>query len=72
MKNPLTKQQEKLRGKKIVDLTDAELLLWINACDKMENWVGGNKARRSWTSSRQDAVDEIEKRDINKTPHNKT
>jgi hypothetical protein len=62
MNNPLNKQEEKLRGKKIYDMTLDELNVWINACDKMENWVNANKARRTWTSSRLEATIEIEKR----------
>ena len=62
MSNPLSKNQEKLRGKKIVDVTIDELRSWINACDKMENWVSHNKARRSWTQSRKEAETELERR----------
>ncbi len=60
--NPLNKQQEKLRGKKVEDMNPEELLLWIDACNKMENWVSHNKARRSWTSSRDEAMEEYEKK----------
>ncbi len=62
MSSPLTKQQEKLRGKKIVDMTNAELHSWINACDRMETYVKGNKARRSWTKSRDEAENEMQSR----------
>ncbi|WCO03487.1 hypothetical protein [Psychroserpens ponticola] len=65
MKNPLTKQQERLRGKKVNDMTNQELETWIQACDKMENWVNANKARRSWTQSRDKAESELEKRTKN-------
>jgi hypothetical protein len=60
--NPLTKQQEKLRGKKVQDMNSDELRIWISACDKMQNWVKYNKARRSWTESREQAIGELEKR----------
>ena len=60
--NPLTKQQEKLRGKNVKDMSSDELRIWIDACDKMENWVKYNKARRSWTASRDEAEEELEKR----------
>ncbi|MEM9679571.1 MAG: hypothetical protein AAF901_04540 [Bacteroidota bacterium] len=60
--NPLTKEQEKLRGKKVQDMTTDELRIWISACDKMENWVKYNKARRSWTESRDQAIEELERR----------
>lgn len=62
MNNPLSKQQEKLRGKEVCNMTIDELNVWIKACDEMENWVHANKARRSWTSSRFEAIDELEKR----------
>ncbi len=62
MSNPLNKQEEKLRGKKISNMTLDELNVWINACDKMENWVNANKARRSWTTSRSEAINEVKKR----------
>lgn len=65
MSSPLTKQQENLRGKKVIDMTNEELEIWINACDKMENWVKHNKARRSWTTSRDEAELELEQRNQN-------
>lgn len=61
--NPLTKEQEKLRGKNVRDMNSSQLRVWINACDKMENWVKYNKARRSWTQSREQAIVELERRD---------
>ena len=51
----LTKQEEKLRGKKVIDMTISELKIWINACNKMERLVKANKVRRNWTKSRDDA-----------------
>jgi len=63
MSNPLTKKQEKLRGKKVIDMTDDELRSWINACDRMESQIKYNKARRSWTQSREEAEDELIKRE---------
>jgi hypothetical protein len=63
MNSLLTKQQEKLRGKKVSDMTILEITTWIEACDKMENWVKGNKARRSWTQSRDEAENELIKRE---------
>ena len=62
MNNPLNKQQEKLRGKKVTDMTLDELSIWVKACDKMENSGIANKARRNWTTSRTEAIAEIEKR----------
>ena len=52
MNNPLTKEQEQLRGKKIVDLSLEQLSVWINACERMENWVKDSKSRRSWRKSK--------------------
>ncbi len=49
----LTKQQQALRGKKVIDMTNAELVLWIDACDLMERTVKPNKARRSSRGCRQ-------------------
>lgn len=60
--SPLPKEQEALRGKKVRDLTDAQLLLWLKACDTMEGWVTNPKARRGWKDSRTEAVAEIERR----------
>ena len=61
MDNPLTKEQEQLRGKKIVDLSTEELGIWIDACERMEKWVTDNKPRRSWTKSREKAEHELNK-----------
>lgn len=60
--NPLTKEQEKLRRKDVRDMSIPELQLWISVCNKMENGVKYNKARRSWTKSRGSALDELDKR----------
>ncbi|MEO9885281.1 MAG: hypothetical protein ABJR05_06725 [Balneola sp.] len=66
--NPLSKTQERLRGEKASDMTDEQLLDWIDACDKMEKAKKmPPKARRSWKESRQEAFDEIEKRKVTKT-----
>jgi|GEM_PF-2097700 hypothetical protein len=66
--NPLSKSQERLRGVKISDMTDEQLLDWIDACDKMEKANKmPSKARRSWKEGRQEALDEIEKRKVNRT-----
>ena len=59
---PLTKDQQKLRGRDVKVMTDEQLADWIEACDAMENWVKFNKARRAWKQSRKDAEDEIERR----------
>jgi hypothetical protein len=55
MSQPLTKSQQLLRGKRVADMNEDELRDWIDACNKMENWVKHKKARRSWTASREAA-----------------
>jgi hypothetical protein len=62
MRTPLSKSQEMLRGRKRVDMTDAQLRDWIDACDKMETWVKSAKARRSWVNARADAEAEMARR----------
>ena len=62
MAEPLTKSQQSLRGRKIVDMTDAQLRDWIEACEKMEVWVGDAKARRGWRLSGIEAENELERR----------
>jgi len=63
MKTPLSKSQEALRGRRIQDMTDAQLREWINACDVMKHWRRTpNKARRGWTASRAEAIAELDKR----------
>jgi hypothetical protein len=58
--NPLTGEQEGLRGRRVEHMTDAQLLLWIDACERMRRWVKPAKARRSWTEGRRRAEAEIE------------
>ena len=62
MAEPLTKSQQSLRGRKIVNMTDDQLRDWIQACEKMENWVRHAKARRGWRLSGIEAGDELERR----------
>lgn len=57
--NPLTKEQEALRGRAIKDMSDDQLRLWIDACERMERWVAFAKARRMWKRSHQAAVEEM-------------
>jgi hypothetical protein len=60
---PLTKAQQALRGRKVIDMTDAQLRLWLDACDRMEQWAHiPNKARRGWGRGRTEAEAEIERR----------
>ena len=60
--SPLTGEQERLRGRRVEDLTDAQLLIWIDACEKMRVWVKPAKARRTWTAGLKRAQQEFEKR----------
>lgn len=64
MKNPLTQEQESLRGRRVEDMTDAQLRLWIDACYKMMVWVRPAKARRSWKTERERGEVEIAKREV--------
>ena len=60
---PLTRSQHDLRGRSIVDMTDAQLRDWIEACQKMEAWPRIEaKARREWKKSRVAAESEVSRR----------
>jgi len=63
MENPLTREQESLRSRRVEDMTEAELSLWINACDKMVIWVRPAKARQTWRAGRKRAELEIAKQE---------
>ena len=63
MAEPLTRSQQQLRGRKISDMTVEQLRDWIDACDKMETWVGAAKARRGWRLSGIEAQAELARRD---------
>ncbi|WP_339888945.1 hypothetical protein [Rhodopirellula europaea] len=43
-------------------MTDHQLRDWIQACEKMENWVGHAKARRGWRLSGVQAEKELDRR----------
>jgi hypothetical protein len=62
MKNPLSREQEALRGRRLADLTDRQLEIWLDACQRMEHWVAFAKARRTWKRSREAALEELAKR----------
>lgn len=66
MGEPLSKSQQKLRGREIRVMTDDQLVEWVHACRAMEKWVNHAKARRSWKHSGQEAEAEIERRDLKK------
>ncbi len=63
----LSKEQERLIGKSLKDMTSEELSLWIDTCDMMENAVDFNKARRNWTKSREETKIELKSRESNMT-----
>ena len=59
MSVPLSKSQQALRGRKLVDMSVAQLKDWIAACDAMEVWkFTPSKARRDWKRGREAAVAE--------------
>ena len=62
MTEPLTKNQQNLRGRSIDDMSIEQLRDWIDACTKMENWVGAKKARRDWRLGREAASAELVRR----------
>lgn len=63
MNEPLTKSQRELRGRSIGDMSLEQLRDWIDACAKMENWVGTKKARRDWRLGREEALAELVRRE---------
>jgi hypothetical protein len=65
MDEPLSDSQQALRGRKVTDMTEAQLHDWIDACDRMEAWKHiTNKARRGWKDSRAEAVTELARRGL--------
>jgi hypothetical protein len=65
LSQPLSKSQQNLRGRKIIDMDDAQLNDWVDACQKMEAWPRIEpKARRGWKDSRIAAELEIERRAV--------
>ena len=62
MNEPLTKSQSELRGRDVRHLSEEQLRDWIDACTKMERWVGFKKARRSWKRGRETASAELARR----------
>ncbi len=62
MPDPLTRSQQRLRGREVADMSDAQLDDWVDACTKMELHIKHPKARRSWKEGRHDALAEIERR----------
>ena len=66
MGEPLSKSQQKLRGREIRVMTDVQLADWIHACHAMEKWVSHDKARRGWKLSGQEAEAETQGRQSQK------
>jgi hypothetical protein len=63
MTSPLSKAQQLLRGRKIEDMTAAQLRIWIDACERMKVWPHiPAKARRGWSASGARAEAELAKR----------
>lgn len=62
MPEPLSKSQQRLRGRMLAELSDEQIRDWIDACHKMENWVKASKARRGWRLSGIEAGNELERR----------
>ena len=57
----LSKEELKLQKKGVENLTQEELKRWIEICERNENDVKYNKARRTWVKSRQQAEARLEK-----------
>jgi hypothetical protein len=62
MGEPLSKSQKGLRGRDLRTMSIEQLQDWIHACNAMEKWVNYNKARRTWTQSRREAQELLNKR----------
>ena len=63
LNQPLTKEQQALRGRRQADMTIAQLGTWIQACHRMEQWAHISvKARRGWKKSRTLAEAELSRR----------
>jgi hypothetical protein len=63
MIEPLSKSQQQLRGRKLMEMSDEQLEDWIDACHKMEKWIRmAPKARRSWRISGIEAQSELDQR----------
>jgi len=55
----LSKEELKLQKKGIENLSQEELLEWIEICKRNENYVKFNKAKRSWGNSRKKAEERL-------------
>ena len=62
MSTPLSKEQEGLRGRDVGTMSDEQLVLWIDACEKMLSWVPHKNGRKMWRESKVLAEAVLEKR----------
>ena len=62
MSAPLSKEQETLRGQDVRTMSDAQLTIWIEACEKMQSSVPHKNGRKGWGESKKLAVAILEKR----------
>jgi hypothetical protein len=51
LSQPLSTSQQKLRGRKIVDMNDDQLADWIAACHSMEAWPVPQNAKNLTTAA---------------------
>ena len=59
---PLSKSQQTLRGRSVLDMSVEQLRDWLAACSKMELWVKPAKARRAWRLGLREAIAELDRR----------
>ena len=65
MDAPLSNSQQALHGRKVTDMTEAQLRDWIVACERMEAWPHTQKkARRDWKNGRTETVTELIRRGL--------
>ena len=63
MSEPLSKTQQMLRGRRLAEMTNDQLLDWIDACNRMEEWKHTpSKSRQKWKLSNQAAKGELDRR----------
>lgn len=60
---PLTREQEELRGRDVREFNEAQLRVWLVACERMEHWVKAAKARRSWKTAARETRAELARRE---------
>jgi hypothetical protein len=52
MSSPLSKDQEKLRGRDVRTMSNEHLVLWLDACEKMISSVPHKNGRKGWKESK--------------------